>query len=61
VHGITKQETFLNGAFPQTFFHLRSDIDESSTFGDLEPEFFPIAFHGNITSHCELKVAFSPA
>ncbi len=45
MHGIHQDQALLDAAFHQALLNLRRDIDEPNAGGQVEPEFFTIAFH----------------
>ena len=45
MHGVAKQQTFLNTGILQCLTDLLGDVDECATAGDVEYEFLSVAFH----------------
>ena len=43
--GIYEYETFRDPAFIDALLDIRGDIDEGPSGGDVEPQFFAVAFH----------------
>lgn len=46
--GINEHETIFYSAFVDALLHVGGDVEEGASGGDLEPEFFAIAFHCRI-------------
>ena len=46
----TRHEALADAALAQRGFHLRRDVDEAAAAGDVEPEFFAVAFHARASS-----------
>ncbi len=46
MHGIDQDKAFFDAALSQTFVDFRGNIDQGPSGGDLEEQFFTIAFHG---------------
>jgi len=45
VHCVDENQTLPDAAFPEAFFYLRGNVDESPAGGYIEPELLAIAFH----------------
>jgi hypothetical protein len=45
VHGVRKDDAFLDAAFPKAVLDLGGDVDEAPSAGDIEPELFTVGSH----------------
>jgi hypothetical protein len=45
VHGVYESDSFLYAARKKALLYLTGNIDESAAGGNVEPEFFSVAFH----------------
>ena len=43
--GIDQHQAFRNAALVDALLDIRRDVDEGPSGGDIEPEFFAVAFH----------------
>ena len=55
VHGVAEQEAIGDRAVTEAADDVGSDVDESASGGDIEPEFLAVAFHGYQNSGCDKK------
>jgi hypothetical protein len=45
VHGINESQSFFHPPLLQALLYLRRNIEESPAGGNIEPQFFAVAFH----------------